>query len=153
MEGERAAKRLTAFRQKVDDLSEEWSKLEDLRNAASTEVQKIVSKRFFGKSKKGESTPHEDFCQPILEVLAEMGGVGKTKHVLDWVGDKMKGILKPKDYEPHESNAKQIRWRNTAQWARNEMANKNGRMKQGSRTGQWEISEKGHAWLKSRAKR
>ncbi len=142
------AKRLTAFRQKVDDLSKEWCKLEDLRNAASTEVQNIVSKRFFGKSKKGEITPQEEFCQPILEVLEEMGGSGKTKYVLDRVGEKMKGILKPKDYEPHQSNAKQMRWRNSAQWARNEMANNDGRMKQGSPNGLWEISDKGRSWLK-----
>jgi len=43
----------------------------------------------------------------------------------------------------------QIRWRNTAQWARNTMANDDGRMKKGSRNGYWEISDKGRAWLKS----
>jgi restriction system protein len=77
-----------------------------------------------------------------------MGGKGKTKDVLDQLGVKMKGILKPKDYEPHESDAKQIRWRNTAQWARNMMVNEDGRMKKGSPTGTWEISDKGRTWLK-----
>jgi restriction system protein len=78
----------------------------------------------------------------------EMGGKGKTKDVLDKLGVKMKGTLKPKDYEPHESNAKQIRWRNTAQWARNTMANADGRMKDDSPSGTWEISDKGRTWLK-----
>jgi restriction system protein len=142
------AKRLTAFRAKVDALGKEWAELEDLRDKASAEVQQIVSKRFFGKSRKGEITPQEDFCQPLLSVLVEMGGKGKTKDVLDRLGVKMKGTLKPKDYEPHESNAKQIRWRNTAQWARNTMANKDGRMKDASPDGIWEISEKGRTWLK-----
>jgi restriction system protein len=142
------AKRLTDFRQKVEKLSEEWKQLEDQRNAATIEVQQIVSKRFFGKSKKGDITPHEDFCRPLLEVLVEMGGQGKTKHVLDRLGEKMQHILKPKDYEPHESDGKTIRWRNSAQWARNEMANKDGRMKQGSPHGLWEISDTGRAWLK-----
>lgn len=142
------AKRLTAFRTKVDALGKEWAELEDLRDKASAEVQQIVSKRFFGRKSSGEITPQEDYCRPLLTVLVEMGGKGKTKNVLDQLGVKMKGILKPKDYEPHESNAKQIRWRNTAQWARNTMANQDGRMKDDSPSGIWEISEKGKAWLR-----
>lgn len=142
------AKRLTAFRSKVDALGKEWAELEDLRDKASAEVQQIVSKRFFGRKSSGEITPQEDYCQPLLSVLVEMGGKGKTKDVLDKLGVKMKGILKSKDYEPHESNAKQIRWRNTAQWARNTMANEDGRMKNDSPNGTWEISDKGRAWLK-----
>jgi restriction system protein len=146
------AKRLTAFRQKVADLGVEWEKLEQLRDKASAEVQQIVSKRFFGKSRKGEITPQEAYCRPLLEVLVEMNGGGKTKAVLDRLGEKMKAILKPKDYEPHESDAGQIRWRNTAQWARNLMVNEDGRMKKNSPRGVWEISEKGRTWLKQQAK-
>lgn len=142
------AKHLTAFRAKVDALGKEWGELEDLRDKASAEVQQIVSKRFFGRKSSGEITPHKDYCEPLLRVLVEMGGKGKTKDVLDKLGVKMKGTLKPKDYEPHESNAKQIRWRNTAQWARNTMANEDGRMKDDSPNGIWEISDKGRAWLK-----
>ena len=77
-----------------------------------------------------------------------MGGKGRTKAVLDRVGEKMKPVLKPKDYENHESRGKQIRWRNSAQWARNLMANEDGRMKKTPR-GLWEISDKGREWLKS----
>ena len=68
---------------------------------------------------------------------------------MDRVGELMKGILKPIDRERHKSTGNQIRWRNTAQWARNDMVNKDGRMKGDSRTGYWEISDKGRAWLKS----
>lgn len=89
------AKRLTAFRSKVDALGKEWGELEDLRDKASAEVQQIVSKRFFGRKSSGEITPQEDYCQPLLAVLVEMGGKGKD--VLDRLGVKMKGTLKPKD--------------------------------------------------------
>ena len=140
------AKRLLAFRSKVEELVGQWDALEELRDAATTEVQEIVGKRFFGRSRKGEITPHTDFCRPILETLVELGGKGTTKAVLDRVGERMKGILKPKDFEPHESRGKQIRWRNSAQWARNLMANEDGRMKKTSR-GTWEISAKGREWL------
>jgi restriction system protein len=142
------AKRLLAFTKKVEGLSKEWQGLEKLRDDATPEVQEIVSKRFFGRIGKGEITPHMAYCRYILEVLIEMGGGGKTKTVLDRVGEKLKAVLKPKDYEHHKSS-NQIRWRNTAQWARNTMVNDDGRMKKGSRNGYWEISDKGRAWLKS----
>ena len=140
------AKRLLAFRSRVEGLGREWAELEGLRDKSSTAVQEIVGKRFFGRQSSGEITSHEDYCRPILEILVEMGGKGRTKAVLDRVGEKMKGILKPKDYEKHQSRAKQIRWRNSAQWARNLMANEDGRMKKTPR-GFWEISEKGRMWL------
>ncbi len=141
------AERLITFKQKVATLEDEWSQLEAARDTATPEVQRIVSKRFFGKKRKGQITPHEEFCRPILEVLVEMGGKGKTKVVLDRVGEKMKDVLKPVDYEPLKSDKNQIRWRNSAQWARNRMVNNDGRMKKGSPQGLWEISPAGHSWL------
>jgi hypothetical protein len=144
------AKRLLTFQKKVQGLVGEWDELEDLRDAASPAVQEIVSKRFFGKKKKGEITPHTEFCPYLLEVLVEMGGSGKTKAVIDAVGAKMQHLFKPKDFEHHESAGKQLRWRNTCQWARNMMVNEDGRMKKGSPQGIWEISDTGRKWLHSK---
>jgi restriction system protein len=59
------AKRLLTFQKKVEGLVSEWDELEDLRDTATPAVQEIVSKRFFGKKKKGEITPHTDFYRPI----------------------------------------------------------------------------------------
>jgi len=144
------AKKLLAFQGKVGALADEWEELENARDAATPEVQQIVSKHFFGKKKKGLITNQDDYCKPILEVLVEMGGKGKTKAVLDRLGEKMKGTLKPIDYECHKSNDKQIRWRNTGQWARNKMVNSDGRMKKDSPNGVWEISAKGRKWLETK---
>ena len=141
------AKRLLAFQKKVEGLVAEWAELEDLRDAASPAVQEIVSKKFFGKRKKGEITPHTAFYRAILESLVELGGNAKTKIVLDRVGEKMKSILKPLDYAVLPSDGKSIRWRNSAQWARNTMVNEDGRMKK-TKNGIWEISPAGSAWLK-----
>jgi len=141
------AERLIAFQNKVASLADEWEELENAREAATPEVQKIVSKHFFGKKKKGLITSQDEYCKPLLEVLAEIGGSGPTDEVLDRLGEKMKSTLKPIDYECHKSNDKQIRWRNTAQWARNKMVNSDGRMKKGSPRGIWEISTKGRKWL------
>jgi hypothetical protein len=44
-------------------------------------VQEIVSKRFFGKRKKGEITPHTAYYRSILESLVELGGSAKTRAV------------------------------------------------------------------------
>lgn len=142
------AKRLLTFQDKVKGLVAEWNELEDLQDASSPEVREIVSKRFFGKRKKGEITPNTEFFPYILEVLVEMGGKGKTKAVIDCVGEKMKGILKPVDYERLNSPGRPIRWRNNTQWARDEMANRDGRMLPKKKTGIWEISDKGRKWLK-----
>jgi restriction system protein len=144
------AKRLLAFEKKVEGLVAEWDELEDLRDSASPTVQEIVSKKFFGKRKKGEVTPYTAFYRAILESLVEMGGSGKTREVLDKVGEKMKGVLKPIDHAVLPSDGKSIRWRNAAQWARNTMVNEDGRMKK-TKNGIWEISDKGRKWLQSRA--
>jgi restriction system protein len=145
------AKRLLAIKEKVEGLASEWDKLEDLRDKASPEVQEIVSKRFFGKKKKGEITPHADFCPYVLQVLVEMGGSGKTRLALDRVGEKMKSILKPLDYAVLPSDGKTIRWRNSAQWARNDMVHEDGRMKK-TKNGIWEISDNGRKWLAEQKK-
>lgn len=145
------AKRLLAFQKKVEGLATEWDELEMLRDTASPEVQEIVSKRFFGKKKKGDITAHTDFYVHILQVLIEMGGSGKTKLVLDRVGEKMKNTLKPLDFAVLPSDGKSIRWRNAAQWARNTMVNDDGRMKK-TKNGIWEISEKGRKWLQEQAR-
>jgi restriction system protein len=143
------AKRLLAFREKVGAVEREWSELEALRDRSSAVVQEIVGKRFFGRRASGEITSHNAYCRPLLEVLVNIGGGGRTRDVLDRLGEKMRGVLKPKDYEPHESGAKQIRWRNTAQWARNHMVNEETppRMKTDSKNGWWEISNHGRTWL------
>lgn len=143
------AKRLLAFQKKVAGLEKEWDDLEDLRDKATPAVQEIVSKRFFGRSKRGDITSQDDYCAPILRVLTEMGGSGKTKDVIVKVGEKMKSILKPKDYEKTATRAKELRWENTTRWARQKMVD-DGRLKADSAKGLWEISDKGRAWLKKK---
>jgi restriction system protein len=143
------AKRLLAFQNKVEGLVNEWAELEDLRDAASPAVQEIVSKKFFGKRKKGEITPHTAFNRAILVSLVELGGSAKTKVVLDRVGEKMQDILKPLDHGVLPSDGKSIRWRNAAQWARNTMVNEDGRMNK-TKNGVWEISDKGRKWLQQK---
>jgi len=85
-------------------------------------------------------TPKEAYRLPILEVLLEAGGAGRVEDVLDRVGTKMKGILKPVDYQNNRSGA--VRWRNTAMWERLTMV-REGLLKPNSPRGVWEITESG----------
>jgi len=147
------AKKLLAFQEKVAALEDEWEQLENARDAATPEVQEIVSKRFFGRRKSGDITSMPDFFKPLLESLDEMGGSGKLNDVLDRIGEKMKDRLKPKDWEKHKSAPHQIRWRNTAEWARNFMVNKSGLMKKSSKRGVWGISAKGRHFLSQKGKK
>ncbi len=62
--------------------------------------------------------------------------------ILDRVGETMKDILKPVDYEPLASDPDMPRWRNAAQWARWMMV-KEGWLKADSPRGIWEITEAG----------
>jgi len=96
-----------------------------------------------------ELTPHTAFYRAILESVVEMEGSAKTRLVLDRVGEKMKGVLKPIDYAVLPSDGKSIRWRNAAQWARNTPVNEDGRMTK-TKNGIWEISDKGRKWLKGK---
>jgi hypothetical protein len=131
----------------ASEVSAVLSLVPKLSSRFSPAVQEIVSKRFFGRSKRGDITSQDDYCAPILRVLIEMGGSGKTKDVIAQVGEKMKTILKPKDYEKTATRTKELRWQNNTRWARQAMVD-DGRMKSKSPTGLWEISDKGRAWLK-----
>ncbi|ODS36248.1 MAG: hypothetical protein A7315_14295 [Candidatus Altiarchaeales archaeon WOR_SM1_79] len=96
--------------------------------------------------KRGEKTNQKAYIIPILESLIEMGGSGRTKYVLDMVEQKMEGILKEVDYEMLSSGI-DIRWENTAAWARNTMVQK-GLLKPSEESGRgiWEISDEGRRY-------
>lgn len=104
-------------------------------------VQKPESKR---KKKSGRQTSVPDYYIPLLETLIEMGGSGKAKDVVDKIGEKMKHKLTDSDRERLKTRAV-LRWRNTAEWARNTLKEK-GLLKGDSPRGIWEISEKGRKY-------
>lgn len=143
------AKRLLAFQKKVASLEREWVELENLRDKASPAVQEIVSKRFFGRQRKGDITSQDDYCRPLLQALVAMGGRGKTAAVIARVGEILKPVLKSKDYEKTATRPKELRWQNATRWARLKMV-EDGRLKTDSPDGIWEISVRGRESLKTR---
>ena len=92
---------------------------------------------------RGIKTPQKAFRKPILQVLYELGGSGKITEILKRVEVVMRGTLNEIDYQTL-SDGKTIRWKNTAQWERNNMVN-DGLIKKRSPRGVWELTAKGVA--------
>ncbi|HPB34139.1 MAG TPA: winged helix-turn-helix domain-containing protein [Caldisericia bacterium] len=120
---------------KVKELQKEWDEL------FSGEVVEIQKRKKRKKLKKGLRTPDEEFIIPILESLIELGGKEKMSKVLEKVYYKMKNKLNEYDYE-YLPSGKIIRWKNTAQWCRNQLIQQ-GLMSKDSPFGIWEITKEG----------
>jgi len=135
----------TSFRDRVAALRKEW---EDLAAAAESQEDEETraERQNIEKLRRGLRTPEARYREPILGILAEMGGAGKVADVLDRVGQTMKPILKEVDYDPLASTPDRPRWQNAAQWARHTMV-KEGLLKADSPRGVWEISETGQRLL------
>jgi len=134
---------LKAFREKVNDLRQEW------QNVFGGRIKKKVqTKRIKSRLKRGLRTPQDKFVIPILSALIRLGGSAPMKGVLDVVFEIMKSELTEYDMQPLPSNPSQPRWQNTAQWARLSMV-KQGLLKSDSPRGIWEITEKGRRYIDS----
>jgi hypothetical protein len=142
------AELITNFRQKVDAIRREWGSLGALPYGLKTATNKIVSTINGRRLPRGVRTPEDAYYRPILEVLVAMGGSATVADVLEQMGAKMKAVLKGVDRQTLPQTPNEVRWHNTAKWARNTLV-QDGRLKSGSRFGVWEISEKGRQWLKN----
>ena len=110
------------------------------------EVPQPVGRLIAGRIRKGLRTPEPAFFRPILQVLCDLGGSAKRSDVFNVLEHSMRDVLKPIDYQILSSEAEQVRWQNSAQWARNLMV-KEGLLQPDSPVGIWEITEKGSAFL------
>jgi len=111
-----------------------------------SDVSAVVSTRVGGRQIKktrlprGLRTPERDFLHPILEALYEQGGGGDVVQVLNTVHLKVKHLLRDVDNERIRSG--EIRWRNTAQWARWHLVSA-GLLKDTSQKGVWQLTDAG----------
>ncbi|MBC7345566.1 MAG: winged helix-turn-helix domain-containing protein, partial [Clostridia bacterium] len=140
---------MTAFRSKVSELQREW-----LTVFAAVKATRPTrrSRRVAERLKRGLRTPERDFRVPILESLVEFGGSASMAEVLEKVESKMSHRLNAYDRQPLASDPGQIRWRNTAQWARNSMV-REGLLAADSPRGVWAITSAGRRWLAASAGR
>ncbi len=110
------------------------------------EALQPIGRLIAGRIRKGLRTPEPAFFRPILQALSDLGGSAKRSEVFLTLEQSMRDVLKPIDYQILSSEAEQMRWQNSAQWARNLMV-KDGLLQQNSPVGIWEITEKGRAFL------
>ena len=105
-----------------------------------------VGRLIAGRISKGLRTPESAFFRPILQALSDLGGAAKRSDVFTLLEPSMRDVLQPIDYQTLSSEAEQVRWQNSAQWARNLMV-KEGLLQPNSPVGIWEMTEKGRAFL------
>lgn len=139
--------RITAEIGNDDFLESEILDDEILDDEQQSEENKLLNKR--NKTKRlsrGKRTPNSAYYLPILKVIADFGGAAKTSDVLSRVEKLMSSKLKEVDYQMMPSAPQTPRWNNSARWARQEMVYE-GLLKNDSRNGIWEISDKGRQYL------
>jgi len=90
---------------------------------------------------KGKSLPQSFYRPLILKALAEMGGRGRAKEVLERVFELAKLHLSPVDLE-FVSSLSEERWSNRVRWERFNMIN-DGLLRSDSPQGIWELTEAG----------
>ena len=140
------SKVLTEFYGEAVALRKEWRKLA-MWAGRSGGGKSGSGRRNLGKLRKGLRTPESEFIEPILRVLIEIGGQGRTATVVARVGQVMQPVLCDLDHEPLPGDGKP-RWEKAANWARRLMV-LDGLLKSDSPHGIWEISEEGRARLGS----
>jgi len=90
---------------------------------------------------RGKSLPQSFYRPLILKALAEMGGKGRVKEVLERVFELAKPYLSPVDLEFVPSRSEE-RWSNRVKWERFNMIN-DGLLRSDSPQGIWELTEAG----------
>lgn len=112
------------------------------------EVEEVPVTSIKGGSRRGgrgEHLPMREYFLPLLESLAEMGGKGRAKDVIERVYEKIKDKLTDDDRGFLESG--QIFWVNRTHWARQRLKEQ-GYLRKDSSVGIWELTEEGWGYLK-----
>lgn len=120
----------------------EASELEAARKSTSQAPKRVTRKRKKKRTRapSGSLLSQEEYELPLLETLSRLGGSAPAGEVIEQLGARLDGKLKPADYEKLESGA--IRWENRAQFVRYDLVQR-GDMKDDSPRGVWEISAQG----------
>ena len=141
--------KLKTIKTAIEFVTKEWNSLQD-QISSFTESNKMpqtspTRRSSDGRIRHGLRTPVKDFFIPIFRALVQLGGRAEVDEVLKKVEHLMKDVLTDLDYKRLPKNP-DLRWRNTAQWARFLMV-KQDLLKADSPRGIWEISEKGRRFL------
>jgi len=139
---------LRAFQIEVSSLLERWNVLRPPITEETLDVGDQERRTYLGRVARGSRTPELAFRVPILSVLIKAGGSLPMRDAIDSVGELMAAELTDVDRKSLPSDERTVRWRNTAQWARNNLADE-GLLDRSTR-GVWAISDAGRAWMETR---
>ena len=106
----------------------------------------IRTRRMGERLPKGKSLPQSFYRPLILKALAEMGGKGRAKEVLERVFEMAEPHLGPED-RSFLKTSKEFRWRRKANWERYLMV-RDGLLRPDSPQGIWELTEAG--WMEAK---
>lgn len=100
------------------------------------------------RRQRGIGTNDKAYYVPILAALVELGGKGAVPDVLNKVEESMRPQLKPTDFDALDSG--EIRWRKSAQFARNDMVHRMNPplLNPTARRGLWQITDEGREYLR-----
>jgi hypothetical protein len=139
------AREAEAIAADVNGAAARWEKLARRLGTDGNARPPAVRRRNLGRLRRGEKTPQEAYWRPILASLVRRGGRARTGEVLDDLERELAGTFTAADLEPLPSDPRTLRWRNAAQWARQELVQE-GLLTRSPR-GVWEISDAGRQWL------
>lgn len=151
--------KLVKARMKIVDAYQELSGMESTKDRSDKQIktQPAIEDIFENKTKSKQTTKsqgngkkktHEEkFYDPILIALESLGGSAYSYQVIDIVHDLLRDEFNEIDYQGMPSNPKEIRWVNTARWARQTLKNE-GLLKKNSPHGVWELDKAGWNHLK-----
>lgn len=139
------AQAVIKFQEKVKALRAEWVSMQVPQTRPITPEPNKPEKAL-AHATKGLRTPEDNFKIPILRALQKKGGSASINTVMSIVFSEMQDVLNEFDRSPLKSTPNFPRWRNTAQWARNELVI-DGLMKETKTYGVWEISDEGRKFL------
>jgi len=94
----------------------------------------------------GSILPEREYWLPILGVIEQVGGSAAASDVIEALGERMRSMLKPRDYETLGMG--EVRWRNRARFARLRMTER-GLLSDTSHRGLWEITDAGRRYLEA----
>lgn len=143
--------RVTGLRGKVVGLLREWKGMAWESPQSAALVARPAANNVSSRERlaRGLRTPQQAYVRPILQALVELGGKGSIGEVLDRVYKLVEHQLRDVDLEPLPSSPDVPRWRNAAQWARQDMV-ETQLLRSDSPRGIWEITDAGRAHLAER---
>ncbi|MGH6660894.1 MAG: winged helix-turn-helix domain-containing protein [Rhodospirillales bacterium] len=99
-----------------------------------------------GRTSRKKKLPQNEFEEPLMETIYELGKSADVRDVREPLYEKIKNRLLEGDHDPVSTG--EPRWWNAACWARHALKEK-GLMKSDSARGVWELTDKGIEYVEA----